>query len=73
MKAAEGSLLSSDVFVSSVRTAIGQFILMKSIFHLFISKKSTKKFGNPQKTAYLCAIPKSHNDYGVLGQPTSHS
>jgi len=34
MKAAEGSLLTSDVFVSSVRTAIGQFILMKSIFHL---------------------------------------
>ena len=38
MKAAEGSSLSSDVFGSSVRTAIGQFILMKSIFHLLSVK-----------------------------------
>ena len=49
MKAAEGSLLSSDVFVSSVRTAIGQFILMISIFHLFISKKSKKNLEIPKK------------------------
>ena len=35
-KAAEGSSLSSDVFSPSVRTAIGQFILMKSIFRLLI-------------------------------------
>jgi hypothetical protein len=33
-KAAEGSSLSSDIFGSSVRTAIGQFVLMKSIFRL---------------------------------------
>ena len=38
LKAAEGSSLSSDVFSSSVRTAIGQFILMKSIFHLLSVK-----------------------------------
>jgi hypothetical protein len=45
MKAAEGSLLASAVFVSSVRTAIGQFILMKSIFRL--KEKIRKIFVRP--------------------------
>ena len=43
LKAAEGSSLSSDVFGSSVRTAIGQFILMKSIFRL-LRKRSERDF-----------------------------
>ena len=41
-KAAEGSSLSSDFFGSSVRTAIGQFILMKSIFRL--SRKRSERY-----------------------------
>ena len=41
-KAAEGSSLSSGVFSFSVRTAIGQFILMKSIFRL--SRKRSERY-----------------------------
>jgi hypothetical protein len=53
-KAAEGSSLSSDVFSPSVRTAIGQFILMKSIFRL--KKKFAQTFGSVKEIPYLCPI-----------------